>query len=149
MIYHVWMIPQQWTPITHGFFFQSLTAASCHSARRACPELQNPLFQKAKENLLPGDKGPVSGRMRDDEKGHFHEPYLTSKKDASVPEVEGYSWDDGFCDFAIRLRAEWQHWWGCLRIKWKKRRFQSCTWGSDTNHLALPCCAPVAYKGFG
>ena len=42
----------------------------------------------------------MSGRMRDDEKGHFHEPYLTSKKDASVPEVEGYSWDDGFCDFA-------------------------------------------------
>ncbi len=25
-----------------------------------CPELQNPLFQKAKENLLPVEKVPVS-----------------------------------------------------------------------------------------
>ena len=37
--------------------FSSLPA--CHSARRACPELQNPLLQKAKENLLPGEKAPV------------------------------------------------------------------------------------------
>ena len=36
--------------------FSSLPA--CHSARRACPKLQNPLFQKAKENLLPGEKVP-------------------------------------------------------------------------------------------
>ena len=79
---------------------------ACHSARRACPELQNPLFQKAKENLLHGEKGPVSGRMRDGEKGLFPEPYLASKKDATVSEDEGYSSDDGFCDFAIRLRAE-------------------------------------------
>ena len=57
MIYPVWMIPQLWTLITNNFFFQSLTAASYHSARRACPELQNPLLQKAKENLLPGEKG--------------------------------------------------------------------------------------------
>ncbi|MEC8148929.1 MAG: hypothetical protein VX092_01730, partial [SAR324 cluster bacterium] len=58
--------------------------------RRACPELQNPLFQKAKENLLPGDKGPVSGRMRSGEKGLFPETYPASKKVASVPEDEGY-----------------------------------------------------------
>ena len=37
--------------------FSSLPA--CHSARRACPELQNPLLQKAKGNLLPGEKVPV------------------------------------------------------------------------------------------
>ena len=43
-----------------------------------CPKLQNPLLQKAKENLLPGEKGPVSGRMRDDEKGIFPEPYPAS-----------------------------------------------------------------------
>ena len=30
---------------------------------RSCPELQNPLYQKAKENLLPGDLCP-SGRLR-------------------------------------------------------------------------------------
>ena len=37
----------------------TLAPPSCHSARRACPELQNPLFQKAKDNLLPGDKVPA------------------------------------------------------------------------------------------
>ena len=26
---------------------------------RSCPELQNPLYQKAKENLLPGEKVPI------------------------------------------------------------------------------------------
>ena len=83
--------------------FSSLPA--CHSARRACPELQNPLLQKAKENLLHGEKVP-EGRMRVDEKGLFPEPYLVSKKIATVLEDEDYSWDDGFCDFAIRLRAE-------------------------------------------
>ena len=68
--------------------FSSLPA--CHSARRACPELQNPPFQKAKENLLPGEKRPMSERMRAGEKGLFPEPYLASKKDATVPEDEGY-----------------------------------------------------------
>ena len=69
--------------------FSSLPA--CHSARRACPELQNPLLQKAKENLLPGEKGPVSVWMRSGEKGHFPEPYPASKKIASVPADKGYS----------------------------------------------------------
>ena len=79
--------------------FSSLPA--CHSARRACPKLQNPLLQKAKRNPLHGEKGPVSGRMRDGKKGIFPEPHPASKKIASVPEDKGYSWDDGFCDFAI------------------------------------------------
>ena len=39
--------------------------------------------------------------MRGNEKGLFPEPYPASKKVASVPEDEGYSWDDGFCDFAF------------------------------------------------
>ena len=68
--------------------FSSLPA--CHSARRACPELQNPLLQKAKENLLCGKEEPVSWRMRSGEKGHFPETYPASKKVASVPEDEGY-----------------------------------------------------------
>jgi len=38
--------------------YNQLTSLSCHSARRACPELQNPHFQKAKENLIPGEKVP-------------------------------------------------------------------------------------------
>ena len=52
--------------------FSSLPA--CHSARRACPELQNPLLQKAKGNLLPGEKAPVSGRMRGGKKEIFPTP---------------------------------------------------------------------------
>ena len=49
-------------------------------------------------------------RIRADEGGGkkeiFPEPYPASMKVSNVPEDEGYSWDDGFCDFAIRLRAE-------------------------------------------
>ena len=78
MIHPVWMIPQLWTSITPGFFFQSLTSPSCHSARRDCPEFQNPLSYKAKGNLLPGQKGPLSGWMRDGEKRHFPKPHPTS-----------------------------------------------------------------------
>ena len=69
----------------------SSSLPACHSARRACPELQNPLLQKAKENLLCGKEEPVSWRMRSGEKGHFPEPYPASREVASVPEVEGYS----------------------------------------------------------
>ena len=40
----------------------TLTPPSCHSARRVWPKLQNPLFQKAKENLLPlGRRCPKGG----------------------------------------------------------------------------------------
>jgi len=53
--------------------------------------LQNPLLQKAKENLLCGKEEPVSWRMRSGEKGHFPEPYPASKKIASVPADKGYS----------------------------------------------------------
>ena len=52
--------------------FSSLPA--CHSARRACLELQNPLLQKAKENLLCGKEEPVSGRMRGGKKEIFPTP---------------------------------------------------------------------------
>ena len=43
----------------------------------------------------------MSGRMRDGEKGSFPEPYPASKKIATAPEDEGYSWNNGFCDFAF------------------------------------------------
>jgi len=63
--------------------------------------LQNPLFQKAKENLLPGEKVPVSGRMRGVWKVLFQGPHPPSVTVPPLPESEGYSWDDGFCDFAF------------------------------------------------
>ena len=50
-------------PFIAAYFYElvsssTLTPPSCHSARRVYPELQNPLFQKAKENFLPGEKVP-------------------------------------------------------------------------------------------
>ncbi len=53
-----------------------------------CPELQNPLFQKAKDNLLPGEKVPT----RADEwlwKVLFPGPHPPSATVPPLPEVEG------------------------------------------------------------
>jgi len=78
----------------------TLTSPSCHSARRACPELQNPLFQKAKEKLYPGEKVPV----RADEgwgKVFFYGPHPPSTTVPPHPEGEGYFLVDRFCDFAF------------------------------------------------
>ena len=63
--------------------------------------MQNPLLQKAKENLLHGEKAPVSGRMRDGEKGALPRHSPTVCDGPHVPESGGYSWDDGFCGFAF------------------------------------------------
>ena len=54
-IFEVCSCTLYWT----GFFFQSLNSPSCHSARRACPKLQNPLSHLAKDKLLTGEKMPV------------------------------------------------------------------------------------------
>ena len=70
-----------------------------------CPKLQNPLFQKAKENLLPGEKVPV----RADEGGGkvlYPGPHPPPATVPPLPEGGGYSLDDGFCDSALRFRAE-------------------------------------------
>ena len=71
-----------------------------------CPKLQNPLFQKAKENLLPGEKVPV----RADE-GWGKVLYLgplppPETVPPPLPKGGGYYLDDGFCDSALRFRAE-------------------------------------------
>ena len=65
------------------------------------PGVAESTVSKSEGKLLPGEKVAVSGRMRAGEKGFFPEPYLASKKVASVPEDEGYSWNNGFCDFAF------------------------------------------------
>ena len=70
-----------------------------------CPKLQNPLFQKAKENLLPWEKVPV----RADEgwgKVLYPGPLRPPATVPPLPEGGDYSLDDGFCDSAPRLRAE-------------------------------------------
>ena len=54
-------------PFVAGYFNElvsssTLTPPPCHSARRVYPELQNPLLQKAKQNLLPwGRRCPKGG----------------------------------------------------------------------------------------
>ena len=70
----------------------------------SCSKLQGPLFQNSKEKYVPGEKVPV---WTDEGWGEvlFHGPHPPSGT-APLPEGEGYSLDDGFCDSALRLRAE-------------------------------------------
>jgi len=62
--------------------------------------LQNPLFQKAKGNLLPREKVPARA---DEEwrKEFLSGPHPPSATVPPLPEGEGYSLDDGFCDLAF------------------------------------------------
>ena len=76
---------------------------------RSCPELQNPLYQKAKENLLPGEKVPI----RADEgwgKVLFQSPHPTSVTVPPFPEGEGYFLNDGFCDSAFGCAKFYVNW---------------------------------------
>ena len=41
------------------FRIRVLHHLTCHSARRACPELQNPLKHLAKEHLFPEENVPA------------------------------------------------------------------------------------------
>ena len=70
----------------------------------SCPKLQNPLFQNAEENYVPGEKVPVRAD-KEWAKVLFPGSHPPSET-APPPEGEGYSLDDGFCDSALRLRAE-------------------------------------------
>ena len=69
------------------------------------PGVAESTFQKAKENLLPGEKAPArAGEWC--EKVFFYGPHPPSATVPPLPKGEGYFLDDGFCDFAFRLRAE-------------------------------------------
>ena len=68
---------------------------------RSCPELQNPVLQKTKENLLCGKEEPVTVWMRGGEKGHFPGPHPLYGIVLPLLEDGGYSWDDEFYDFAF------------------------------------------------
>ena len=73
---------------------------SCHSARRACPELQNPLPQFLENNLLPGEKM----RLRTDEGwGKCYSPALSHhlRRSPLSQRARVIFLDDGFCDFAF------------------------------------------------
>ena len=83
------------------FLFQSLASPSCHSARRACPELQNSLFNKRRKPSLLGKD------IRQTDEGVVRKCFclaVTQPTSATVPplpEGEDYLLDDGFCDFAF------------------------------------------------
>ena len=83
---------------------------SCHLtlmsfSTQGLPELQNPLFQKAKENLLPGEKVPFRAEEVS-EIVFLSVPHPSSGTVSPLPEVEVNFLDDGFCDFTFRLSAE-------------------------------------------
>ena len=78
----------------------SFNPPSCHSARRACPELQNPLPQFLENNLLPGEKM----RLRTDEGwGKCYSPALSHhlRRSPLSQRARVIFLDDGFCDFAF------------------------------------------------
>ena len=87
----------------------TFTSPSCHSARRACPELQNPLFQKAKENLLTGEKAPARAD-EGYEKEFFYGPHPPSSTVPPLPEGEGYFWmmDSATSPSAPRRMTGWE-----------------------------------------
>ena len=65
-------------------FFQSLTPPSCHSARRACPQLQNPLFNKRRKPSLFLKRYPPNGWGR--EKVSLSGPHPLSATVPPLPE---------------------------------------------------------------
>jgi len=79
---------------------------ACHSARRAfLPGVAESTVTKNEGKPFPREKVPV----RADEgwgKVLFHGPHPPSATVPPLPEGEGYSLDDGFCVFAMRIRAE-------------------------------------------
>ena len=78
----------------------TISLPTCHSARRACPKLQNPLPHFEKKKLLPGDKVPARAD-EGCEKVLLSGPYPPSAPAPPLPEAEGYFLDYGFCDFAF------------------------------------------------
>jgi hypothetical protein len=80
---------------------------ACHSARRASlPGVAESTVSKSEGKPSPWREG---ARVRADEgwgKVLFPGPHPPSATVPPLPEDEGYSLDDGFCDFAMRIRAE-------------------------------------------
>ena len=103
-IFEVCSCTLYWT----GFFFQSLTSPSCHSARRAWPELQNPLSHLAKDKLLPWEKVPI---MTDERwwKVLFPAPRPPSTTVTPTPGGRGLIIRTWILRLRLRLRAEWQN----------------------------------------
>ena len=84
----------------------TISSPTCHSARRACPKLQNPLPHFVKKKLLPGDKVPA----RADEgwgKVLFPGPHPPSDS-PPAPGIKGLFFGGWILRLRLRLRTEWQ-----------------------------------------
>ena len=108
----------EWT----GFFIHSAfsllhhsaTSLTGHSARRACPELQNPHFKKQRKTFSFGKK--KSGRA--DERGLIRTCPRPSSS-TFPPLLEGLSFSClWILRLRLRLRAEWQG-VGSILWRWK------------------------------
>ena len=55
-----------------------------------------------------------------------------------LPEGGGYSWDDGFCDFTFGSAQNDSIGGDVGELNENKVKVLSCSYGSDTNHLAVP-----------
>ena len=67
---------------------------------KGLPEVAESTASKSEGKLTHLGKCPFRAYEGCD-KVLFPEPYPASKKVASVSEDEGYSWNNGFCDFAF------------------------------------------------
>ena len=111
-------------------FSSTLTSLSCHSARRACPELQNPHFKKRRKTLSLGRRYPP-GRMRGG--GKSSSPALTHRLRRSPLSLGArFFLDDGFCDFAFSFAQNDRVVWGAGKsISFRTR---------ETNRKEVWCC---------
>jgi len=99
------------------------------------------------DNLLPGEKVPVSERMRSG--GKCSSQALTHHLRRSPPLTEGkdYLLDDGFCDFAFGS-AQNDNIAGGVQVSYlNEGRVQSCSCGADSTRLTLPNGTPQANRG--
>ena len=103
---------------------------------------------KRRNTFSLGEKVPFRGDERW-WKILIPDPHPPSKTVPTLPEGEGSMLYHGFCDSALRLRAEWQH---CLRDQESNGYdgwVQSCSSGTDSSHLTLPACARQWIQGWG
>ena len=94
---------------------------------KGLPKVAESAVSKSEGKPSPWEKGPVSGWMRGGKKEIFPTPRSPSTtlthrlRRSSCPERLRLFLGWWILRLSLRLRAEWQHWWRCLRIKWKQR----------------------------
>ena len=110
------------------------------------PGVAESTFQKAKENLLTGEKAPA----RADEwceKVFFYGPHPPSSTVPPLPEGEFIFWmmDSATSPFGFAQNDSIA---GGVQVSYlNKGMVQSCSCGADSTHLTLPIGTPQANRG--